>query len=48
MKGVGSPRVELVEDLRIGGVVIAHQLAILDREALPPEDDVPDGGSFVL
>jgi hypothetical protein len=48
MKGIGSPRVELVKDLGIGRVVVAHQLAVLDREALPPEDDVPDGGSFVL
>ena len=31
------PGVDLVEDLRVGGVVVAHEVAVLDAEPVAPE-----------
>ena len=38
------PRVDLGEDPLVRGIVVPHELAVLDSEALAPECDVPDRG----
>ena len=40
----GTPGVDLGEDPLVRGVVVPHELAVLNSEALAPERDVPDGG----
>lgn len=39
---MGIPGVNLVENLGIAGVIVAHQFAVLDTEAIAPEGKMTD------